>query len=131
MKKVKWYSVAAVILAVALVFLVSSCSTGSSSGNTPATPKLSVPDPVVESVNAATSGMGDKYYAILDITVKNNGADGTVLVVAKITQAGLTQENEIPISINHNAKQTVKLVFPLQWKVNDWKSTIDVKAIVP
>ena len=128
MSRAKPLSVVVAIL-VAVLFFASSCGGSSSTTSTPTPAAAIKPEPVVEAVNAETSGMLDKYYAILDITVKNKGADGTVILVASITQGAQTLENEFPIYITHNAKQVVRLVFPLKWKGGDW--TPNVRTQVP
>lgn len=98
-------------------------------GRTSVTPSSTIeevvkPKPVVETISAATSGMLDNYYAILDITVKNDGADGTVVVVASVTQGEITNESEFPLYITHNSKQAVKMIFPLIWKGGDWTPNV-------
>jgi len=117
---------AILIMLAAVIFSASGCFVKST---TPTTPEVLKPKPIVEAVNAATSGMLDSYYAILDITVKNDGADGTVNVIASVTQGTQTIKNEMPVYITRNAKQVVRLVFPLKWKGGDW--TPDVQVQVP
>jgi len=107
-----------------VIFSASGCF-----NSTPTTPEVLKPKPIVEAVNAATSGMLDNYYASMDITIKNDGADGTVNVIASVTQGTQTIKNEIPVYITRNAKQVVRLVFPLKWKGGDW--TPDVQVQVP
>ncbi|MEK7280754.1 MAG: hypothetical protein AAB037_00170, partial [Chloroflexota bacterium] len=91
--------------------------------------KVVKPLPVVGTVTAATTGMFDNYYAIVEATVKNNGADGMVIVAGIITQGANTVKAELPTYITRNTTQTVKLVFPLKWKGGDW--TPDVQAVLP
>jgi len=130
MRRAKLSCVAILIMLVVVIFSASGCFVKSSSINsTPTTPEVLKPKPIVEAVNAATGGMLDNYYAILDITVKNDGADGTVNVIASVTQGTQTIKNEMPVYITRNATQVVRLVFPLKWKGGDW--TPDVQVQVP
>ena len=79
-------------------------------------------------VNATTAGIEDNYYAILNITAKNQGADGIIIVVGSITQAGQTQSNEIPVYLTSGSAQIVKLVFPIKWKGEDWTPTVQAEV---
>ena len=123
----------AIILIVTAAILASACGGG---GNANANPKptavesssISKPNPTVLLVNATTAGVFDNYYAILNITAKNEGADGVVIVVASITQAGQTQKNEIPVYLPSGSAQTVKLVFPIKWKGGDWTPTVQTEV---
>ncbi|KTB48114.1 hypothetical protein [Dehalogenimonas alkenigignens] len=84
------------------------------------------PKPVVKSVEATTSGMGDHYFAILEITIDNRGTDGTVVVTASLTQGGVTQTNEMITNLNKDKTQVLRLTFPLKWKGGDWTQTVEV-----
>jgi hypothetical protein len=79
-------------------------------------------------VNATTAGVFDNYCAILDISIRNDGADGMVVVVGTITQAGETKKNEIPVYLTQGATQRVKLVFPLKWRGGDWTPNVTVEV---
>jgi hypothetical protein len=123
-----------VLIAIAAI-MASACGGGSSSSastNTKptavASSDISKPRPTVLLVNATTAGVMDNYYAILNITAKNEGADGVVIVVGSITQAGLTQNNEIPVYLTSGSAQTVKLVFPLKWKGGEWTPTVETEV---
>ena len=121
----------AVLLAtIALLSVATGCfaASGGKTAGASQSPEPMKPKPVVESVNAATSGMADKYYAIMDIAVKNEGADGTVIVAASITQGAQIVDNELPVYITHNGRQTVRLVFPLKWKGGDWTPSVQVRV---
>jgi len=85
------------------------------------------PKPAVVAINASTTGMFDNYYAILDITLRNDGADGMVIVVGSVTQGAEITKNELPVYIAHNANQTVTLVFPLEWKGGDWTPKVETE----
>jgi hypothetical protein len=90
--------------------------------------QISKPKPTVVLVNATTAGVFDNYFAILNITAKNDGADGIVIVVASINQAGETRKNEMPVYLSQGATQTVKLVFPLKWRGGDWTPTVGTEV---
>jgi len=122
--------VGVIILIAIAVVMASACGGGSSASTNPkptavASSDISKPSPTVLLVNATTAGVLDNYYAILNITAKNEGADGIVIVVASITQAGQTQRNEMPVYLTAGSAQTVKLVFPLKWKGGDWTPTVE------
>lgn len=128
---------AAVVLAASVVVLASACG-GSDASTIPqptSAPSLAVssdvikPKPVVVSVNANTAGMFDDYYAILDVTVTNEGADGMLIVVGSITQGSETATNDMPMYLAHNDTQSVRMIFPLEWKGGDW--TPRVQTVVP
>jgi hypothetical protein len=121
-----------ILIAIAAV-MASACGGGSSASTNPkptavASSNISKPNPTVLLVNATTAGVFDNYYAILNITAKNEGADGVVIVVATITQAGQTQRNEIPVYLSSGSAQTVKLVFPIKWKGGDWTPTVQTEV---
>lgn len=130
MKRTK---LAGVIILIAIAALMASACGGGNSAT--ANPKptavsssdISKPNPTVLLVNATTAGVMDNYYAILNITAKNEGADGIIIVIGSITQAGQTQKNEIPVYLTSGSAQTVKLVFPLKWKGGDWMPTVQTE----
>jgi hypothetical protein len=120
-----------ILIAIAAV-MASACGGGSSASTSPqptavSSSNISKPRAAVLLVNATTAGVMDNYYAILNITAKNEGADGVMIVVGSITQAGITQKNEIPIYLPSGSSQTVKLVFPLKWKGGDWTPTVETE----
>jgi hypothetical protein len=82
----------------------------------------------VESVNAITSGAQDKYYVILEVTIKNDGADGIVVLMGTVTQGTSTMSNELPIYITHGTKEVVPLVFPLKWKGGDYTQHVEIQV---
>ena len=128
---------AVIALLAAFVLIFAACGRGTAGSPTPDQFATSPPEslkvvkplPVVGTVTAATTGMFDNYYAIVEATVKNNGADGMVIVAGSITQGANTVKAELPTYITRNTTQTVKLVFPLKWKGGDW--TPDVQAVLP
>jgi hypothetical protein len=87
------------------------------------------PVPVVQSVTATTSGTEGAYYAILDIKVKNTGAEGTILVIASVTQNQKTVQNEMPVYLMNGVTHELKMTFPLVWKGGEWTS--EVHTILP
>jgi hypothetical protein len=130
----KFTKLAEVIILIAIAAVMASACGGGGSANTNPQPTsvpasdISKPRPTVLLVNATTAGILDNYYAILNITAKNEGADGIVIVVASITQAGQTQKNEMPVYLTAGSAQTVKLVFPLKWKGGDWTPTVQTEV---
>jgi uncharacterized protein (UPF0333 family) len=122
-----------IILIVIAAVMASACGGGSSASTNPqptavASSAISKPNPAVLSVSATTAGMLDNYYAILNVIAKNEGADGVVIVVGSITQAGQTQTNEMPVYLTSGSSQTIKLVFPLKWKGGDWTPTVQTEV---
>jgi hypothetical protein len=123
---------AAVIILIAIVAVMASACGGSSASTSPnpttiPSSDIKKPNPTVLLVNASNIGMMDNYYAILDITVKNEGAEGTVIVTGSITQAGQTQSNWFPVQLKSGAAQTIKLVFPIKWKGGEWTPTVQTE----
>jgi hypothetical protein len=115
-----------ILIAIAAV-MASACGGGSSASTNPkptavASSDISKPSPAVLLVNATTAGVFDNYYAILNITAKNEGADGVVIVVGSITQAGQTQTNEMPVYLTSGSAQIVKR------KGGDWTPTVQAEV---
>ena len=137
MPKIKIFSCIALAALVLISFAASGCfskSKSTNSGSTNPTTTAPVtgiakPAPVVVSVDDSTSGMEDNYYAVLMITVKNQGSSGTVIVSASLTQGSQTNTNQIITSLAKNTTQVIELVFPLKWLGGDW--TTSVQASVP
>jgi len=84
---------------------------------------------VVEKVVATTSGTEAAYFATLDISVKNNGAEGTILVIGSITQGGRTSQSEMPVFLKEGQSHELKLTYPLVWRGGDFTS--NVQTIIP
>ena len=130
----KCTKLAAVLILIAIAaIMASACGGGSASTYNPkptavSSSEISKPNPTVLLVNATTAGVLDNYYAILNITAKNEGADGIVIVVGSITQAGQTQKNEIPVYLTSGSAQTVKLVFPIKWKGGEWTPSVQTEV---
>jgi hypothetical protein len=117
------------IVFVALMLSGSGCS-GISSGASTVTPSGPVkPKPVIANYVATTSGTAAAYYTTLDIKVKNEGAEGTVLVQASVTQAGVTNSREQEVYLGSGETHELKLTFPLVWKGGDFGS--NVQAVLP
>lgn len=121
-----------IVLLVALSAVLTSACGGGGVGTEakPTIPssEISKPKPTVVLVNATTAGVFDNYFAILNITAKNDGADGIVIVVASINQAGETRKNEMPVYLSQGATQTVKMVFPLKWRGGEWTPTVGTEV---
>ena len=122
--------IGAMIIILALVaMLVTAGCFGSNNSSASATPTVVKPQPRVESVVASTSGVQAAYFATLDIKVKNDGAEGTILVQASVTQAGNTTSREEEVFLKQGESHELKLTYSLVWKGGDFTS--DVKAVVP
>ncbi len=130
MQYTKIFGMAALVIVTGLMLLTASCfGSGSIAGGSTATPTPVKPQPKIESVVATTSGTESSYFATLDIKVKNNGADGTILVQASVTQAGITNQNKMPVYLKQGEDHELKMTFPLVWQGGDF--TPNVQAVVP
>lgn len=87
------------------------------------------PQPRVTALTASTAGFVDDYYVIVEAVVKNDGADGLVLVTADLAQAGETNTKQIPVSLTKGESQPIRFVFPVKWKGGEW--TPSVRAEIP
>jgi len=130
MSQTKLLNVAALIL-VAALFLASGCHGGSIAANPtqPTTVEVKTVKPSVESVEVVNTGTPDKYYAILDVTVRNDGADGMVIIVGSITQGTQTPiTSEIPVYLTSNSKQVIPIVLPLKWGGGEFTAKAEVRV---
>lgn len=119
-----------IVFVTVLMLTTASCFGNSGNeGNSSTNPTPLLPKPSVDSYIATTSGTENAYYAILDIKVKNTGAEGTILVIASVTQNGKTNQDEMPVYLKQNEIHELKLTFPLVWKGGDW--TTNVQTQVP
>jgi hypothetical protein len=130
MRYSRYLSIAMLITTAALIFTTAGCFSNSNSGdNSPTVQATSVkPKPSVTSVVATTSGTADAYYAILDIRVKNDGAEGTINVVATVTQSGKINQREMPVYLKQGETHELKLTFPLVWKGGDWTPKVQTQV---
>jgi|WetSurMetagenome_2_1015567.scaffolds.fasta_scaffold683899_1 hypothetical protein len=129
MNRAKVLVVFVILILATVAVVMSGCSSVQNPGSTNMpTASLVKPNPTVESINAATSGMGDNYYAILNITIRNEGAAGTVMLAGTVTQGTQNIENSLPVYINQKTTQTVTLVFKLKWQGADWTPKVEVKV---
>jgi hypothetical protein len=124
---------AGIVLLIAIASVLASACGGGASATSDAktsviSSQINKPKPTVVLVNATTAGVFDNYYAILNITTKNDGADGMVVVVGTVTQAGETEKAEIPVSLSSGETQTVKLVFPLKWMGGEWTPNVETRV---
>jgi hypothetical protein len=130
MKSSRLLGVAVLFAAAAFMILATGCLGNSTAASTPTgTPIVLMPQPQVESVVASTSGTQSGYFAILNIKVKNSGAEGTILVQASVTQNGRISQNEMPVYLQQGEEHELKLTFPLVWKGGDF--TCNVQAVLP
>lgn len=129
MRRNRILSLSVVFLALVLMLVSTGCFSSTSAATTPSgTPKTVKPKPVVVSVNADTSRTENSYYAILEITVKNEGAEGTVLINASVRQAGKTTSDKMPVYIQKGKTQSVRMIFPLIWEGGEWTPAVSVKV---
>jgi hypothetical protein len=118
------------IMLAALLMLLPGCFSNSTAANpTTSSTQAVKPKPSVENVTATTSGTEQAYFATLDIKVKNEGAEGTILVIAKVTQAGQTTQREMPVFLKDGESHEIKLTFPLVWRGGDFTS--NVETLIP
>ena len=130
MQRYKLLIVAVLVVIAALTITATGCGHSKSSvTSNPSTISVIKPEPTVAKVTASTSGVQNNYYADLDITVKNNGADGTILVKASVTQVDNTSTQEQAVFIKGGQTQELKMTFHILWEVGDW--TPSVQAVVP
>ncbi|HUV53431.1 MAG TPA: hypothetical protein VMW64_10230 [Dehalococcoidia bacterium] len=131
----RYTRLAGVVIFVAIAALLASAC-GGGGASTEAEPTKSVaqssqiskPKPKVMLVNATTAGVFENYFAILDITAKNEGADGVIIIVGSITQGGETKRNEMPVFLTKDTAQTIRLVFPLTWRGGDWTPSVETEV---
>ena len=123
--------VVVLVIAAALMLISTGCfgTSPANSSGTSATPTVVKPQPRVESVVATTSGTRTSYFATLAIKVKNEGAEGTILVIGSVTQAGKTSKNEMEVFLKQGESHELKLTYPLVWQGGDF--TTSVQALVP
>jgi hypothetical protein len=129
MQRFKILASAVLIIAIAIMLAATSCFSGNSSNTTSVSTTALKPLPQVESVVATTSGTETAYYTTLDIKVKNDGAEGTILVVASVTQSGDTNTDKMPVFLKKGESHELKMTFPLVWQGGEFTS--NVQTIVP
>ena len=131
-------TVAVILLLIAL----SGCTKSKTTATATPTPGVTVtpsptagkpnqmvkPKPVVLESTAGTGGLNESYYAIIDAVVRNDGADGTVIVVTTVVQGTVTQKNEFPVFLKRGDKQVVRSVFPLKWKGGEFTPNVTVEV---
>jgi hypothetical protein len=129
MRHSKIFGAVILVMLAASMVLAVGCSSKSSSSSDSTTATVVKPQPKVESVEASTSGTQSAYYATLDIKVKNDGAEGIIVVKGSITQSGKTSENEMPVFLKKGEEHELKLTFPLVWEGGEF--TCEAHATVP
>ncbi|MFC2058144.1 hypothetical protein ACFLTS_00670 [Chloroflexota bacterium] len=130
---------AIVVVLMLAVVLASACGSKASTSTTPTPTNPSTvspyaisnevikPKPVVVSTEATTAGTPDDYYAILDITVRNEGAEGYVIVLGSITQGEETTIKEMHLYLASGATNNMRLVFPLEWRGGEWTPSVQTE----
>ena len=126
-----------ILLVVVAVVLFSACNSGGGAEPTPtplgisASGRLEVikPKPVVLGISATTSGIFEGYYTVLNVAVRNDGADGMVILIGSISQANKTSQSELPVYLTRNATENLKIIMPLKWRGGEW--TPSVVAEIP
>jgi|WetSurMetagenome_2_1015567.scaffolds.fasta_scaffold241332_1 hypothetical protein len=131
MKRLNIFSAAILVIAVALMLITPGCfgSTGITGNSATTTPTMVKPQPRIANVVATTSGTKSAYYATLDIKVKNDGAEGIILVRATVTQSSKSSQNEMPVFLKQGEEHELKMTFPLVWEGGEFTS--DVQAVIP
>jgi len=121
--------VISLIVVIVFILLSASCFGTDTSSTTSTTSSALKPQPKVESVIATTSGTETAYFTTLDIKVRNDGAEGTILVVASVTQNGTTNQNKMPVFLKKGENHELKMTFPLVWGGGEFTS--NVQTTVP
>ena len=130
MRRSKLFGAVILVVLAASMVLAAGCSSKGGSSSASTTGTVERPQPVIETpVVASTSGTESAYYTTLDIKVKNNGAEGTVVVKATVTQGDKTSQNEMPVFLKQGEEHELKLTFPLVWGGENFTCTAE--AIVP
>ncbi|OGN99981.1 MAG: hypothetical protein A2Y59_03085 [Chloroflexi bacterium RBG_13_52_14] len=131
----RYTRLAGVVVFVAIAaLLASACGGGGASTEAEPTKsfaqssQISKPKPKVMLVNATTAGVFENYFAILDITAKNEGADGVIIIVGSITQGSETKRNEMPVFLTKDTAQTIRLVFPIKWRGGEWTPSVETEV---
>jgi hypothetical protein len=114
MSRSRIIGIAVLVLVIASILITAGCFGTTSMTTTSGTTAVK-PEPVISSLVATTSGTQTAYYATLDIKVKNNGAEGTVLVTASVTQNNTTNSNQMPVYLKQGEEHELKMTFPLTW----------------
>jgi hypothetical protein len=117
------------VVLAAFVVLAAGCSGKGGNSSESTTPTIARPQPKVESVVSFKSGTKSAYHATLDIKVKNNGAEGTIVVRGSVTQSGKTSQNETSVFLKEGEERELNLTFPLVWGGVNFSCA--VQAIVP
>jgi len=129
MQRFKALKSAILIFSAAFMLTLVSCFGGTTSNTSSATSTALKPQPKIESVVATTSGTETAYYTTLDIKVRNDGAEGTVLVLGSVTQNGKTSQDKMPVFLKKGESHELKMTCPLVWQGGDF--TPNVQTLVP
>ena len=129
MQRFKALKSAILIFSAGFMLILVSCFGGTTSNTSSTTSTALKPQPKIESVVATTSGTETAYYTTLDIKVRNDGAEGTVLVLGSVTQNGKTSQDKMPVFLKKGESHELKMTFPLVWQGGDF--TPNVQTLVP
>ena len=129
MRRSKIFGAVILVVLAASMVLAVGCSSKSSNSSASTAATVVKPQPTVESVVASTSGTQSAYYTTLDIKVKNNGADGMIVVQASVTQSGKTSQGNFSVFLKRGAEYEAPLIFPLVWEGGEF--TCEAHATVP
>ncbi len=94
------------------------------------TPQIGIlkPRPLVADISSSTAGFFEDYYVILETTIKNDGAAGSILVTASLTQADKTSTKKTPVFLQKGENQVERFVFPVKWHGGEWTPKVTVEV---
>lgn len=115
--------VALLVMFLVLVFLCA-CSPRETGPPAPIKETSIRSNPQVVGITASTVGFYEDYQVILDANIKNNGAEGVIIVIASVTQSGNTSTKQMPISLGKGESQVVRFIFPIKWKGGEWTPNV-------
>jgi hypothetical protein len=129
MHRFKIWGASILMITVVLMLTAASCFSSGTASTTSISSTALKPQPKVDSVIATTSGTELAYYTTLDVKVSNDGAEGTILVIATVTQNGKSNTDKMPVFLKKGENHELKMTFPLIWQGGEFTS--NVQTIVP
>jgi hypothetical protein len=91
-------------------------------------PILNSPKPEITVLTGYESFQGLNYVFKVDVTVKNNGAEGTVTVHAQINGAGRYETQEQSIHLDSSESKSLQFVFDISLWGSLTQPSISYKA---